>query len=141
MIIKIPEKLYCLIESLDYGDKQLVLIPFYTFHILTTQIRDQITPFASVDDKFFNNLSRFKKNLFFKGAIELIPAIIKKNKKNTIILSYNINLSSIIYYKPSGTINLLIKKKILKLFNDYGIILKVEDRKIITKGNIEFIIT
>jgi hypothetical protein len=141
MIIKIPEKLYCLIESVDYGDKQLVMIPFYTFHILTTQIRDQITPFASVDDKFFNNLSRFKKNLFFKGTIELIPAIIKKNKKNTIILSYNINLSSIIYYKPSGTINLLIKKKILKLFNDYGIILKVEDRKIITKGNIEFIIT
>jgi hypothetical protein len=141
MIIKIPEKLYCLIESVDYGDKQLVMIPFYTFHILTTQIRDQITPFASVDDKFFNNLSRFKKNLFFKGTIELIPAIINKNKKNTIILSYNINLSSIIYYKPSGTINLLIKKKILKLFNDYGIILKVEDRKIITKGNIEFIIT
>jgi hypothetical protein len=114
----IPSKLIKLLFSdyLNSGSETNIetntfLISIYIFNILVSRIKyDSVL--LNLDYDFFNKLSKFKKNIYFEGSI----------KNNTI------HLNNIIQIKQKGTINLLARKKLFKLFNEYGINLTLENK-------------
>lgn len=110
----LPEKLIkYLFDDIDVTNEsnrvKIFLITLYSFNIITHRLKHDVM-LSKIDYDFFNKLSKFKKKLLFKCTIS-----------NNMIY-----LHSIIFVKNNGTINLLARKKLFKLFNDHGIKLEVD---------------
>jgi hypothetical protein len=81
---------------------------FYNFHILITLTKKQNHLMSSLDNSFFNELSLFKKKLYFVfqyNTCELVPMYIVYSCHN----------------KKTG---ITTKKKIMKSFNQIGVNIK-----------------
>ena len=115
MVINVSDKLLKNLGVTDYNSNDAI-VSLYCFNILVYQDSKNIL-LENLDYDFFNRLSKYKKNLRFIGLI----------KNNNFILK------TIHYYLESGTVNLIIQKKIIKIFKDYGIKITFAANK--TKSN------
>ena len=85
-----------------------VLMNFYNFHVLIALTKKQNHLMSSVNNSFFNELSLFKKKLFFVfqyNTDELVPMYV-------------------VYSCNSKKTSIATKKKIMKVFNQIGINVK-----------------
>ena len=100
-------------KILDYlgiqkSDHTTMIINFYNLHVLIALTTEQNHLMSSLNNSFFNELSLFKKKLFFVfqyNTDELVPMYILYSCSN----------------KKTG---ITIKKKIMKSFNQIGINIK-----------------
>ena len=95
-------------------EHETMLMNFYSFHILITLTKKQNHLMSSLDNSFFNELSLFKKKLFFVfqyNTDELAPIYV-------------------LYSCDSSKTGIATKKKIMKLFTQAGVNIK----EVIKKG-------
>jgi hypothetical protein len=114
--IKVDDNVIRYLDIKKY-EHTTMLMNFYNFHILITLTKKQNHLMSSLDNSFFNELSLFKKKLFFVfqyNTEELTPMYI-------------------VYSCDSNKTGIATKKKIMKLFTKAGINIK----EVIKKGKNE----
>jgi hypothetical protein len=94
-------------------EHETMLMNFYSLHILITLTKEQNHLMSSLDNTFFNELSLFKKKLFF---------VFQYNTKE-------LTPMYVLYSCESNKTGIATKKKIMKLFAEAGVNLK----EVITK--------
>jgi hypothetical protein len=114
--IKVDDNVIRYLDIKKY-EHATMLMNFYNFHILITLTKKQNHLMSSLDNSFFNELSLFKKKLFFVfqyNTEELTPMYV-------------------VYSCDSNKTGIVTKKKIMKLFNQAGVNIK----EVIKKGKSE----
>jgi len=114
--IKVDDNVIRYLDIKKY-EHTTMLMNFYNFHILITLTKKQNHLMSSLDNSFFNELSLFKKKLFFVfqyNTEELTPMYV-------------------VYSCDSNKTGIATKKKIMKLFTKAGINIK----EVIKKGKNE----
>ena len=122
MIINVSDKLLKNLGLNDFNHTD-TFINLYCFNIIIHQ-DSKNTLLNKFDYGFFNKLSKYKENLSFQGSFN-------KGKYT---------LKAINYYVVSGTINILMQKKIIKILTDYDILITVKLNKKPIGKNITFYI-
>jgi len=105
--IRADHKVINFLDIKEY-EHTTVLINFYNFHVLIALTTKQNHLMSSVNNSFFNELSLFKKKLFFVfqyNTDELVPMYV-------------------VYSCNSKKTSIATKKKIMKVFNQIGINVK-----------------
>lgn len=113
-------------------DKPMIRLNLYHFHILVMTTKSQEHFLAKLDNSFFDEISVFKKKIF----VELYYGKSKSPNK-----SHDTLTPTIFGYNCSNKkIGLVAKKKIIRLFNSFGVViseLKEKNEKSVTTFTFE----
>jgi hypothetical protein len=106
---KIRRHLLCLTDD-TANEHQTMLISFYHLHFLISATKTQNHLMSSLNDSFFNELSLFKDKLLFVfqyNTSDLVPMYI-------------------VYKCHSNKVSIATKKKIMKMFSEVGLNVKIK---------------
>lgn len=106
--IRADQRLISYLGVQNANEHTTIVINIYHFHVLVTMTKKQNHLMSSLNNSFFNELSLFKDKISFVfqyNTNELIPMYV-------------------LYSCNNKKIGIVTKKKIIKLFNQVGLVIK-----------------